>query len=58
MTKRRLYLDTMRDVLKGMDKILIDNRAGGVGVVPYLPLDTLMRRRGAGAQTNPAGETQ
>ncbi|MCH7955931.1 MAG: FtsH protease activity modulator HflK [Proteobacteria bacterium] len=58
VTKRRLYLDTMRDVLKGMDKILIDNRAGGVNVVPYLPLDTLMRGRGAGAQTTPAGEMQ
>ena len=58
VTKRRLYLDTMRDVLKGMDKILIDNRAGGVGVVPYLPLDTLMRGRGADAQTTPAREMQ
>ena len=58
MTKRRLYLDAMRDVLQGMDKILIDNREGGVGVVPYLPLDTLMRGRGAGAQTNPVGETR
>ena len=58
VTKRRLYLDAMRDVLMGMDKILIDNRKGGVGVVPYLPLDTLMRGRGAGAQTNPAGGTQ
>ena len=48
----------MRDVLKGMDKILIDNRAGVVGVVPYLPLYTLMRGRGAGAQTKPAGENQ
>lgn len=56
VTKRRLYLDAMRDVLKGMDKILIDNRAGGVGVVPYLPLDTLMRERGAGAQTKATGE--
>ncbi len=58
VTKRRLYLDALRDVLKGMDKILIDNRAGGVGVVPYLPLDTLLRERRAGAQTKPAGEKQ
>ncbi len=58
VTKRRLYLDAMRDVLMGMDKILIDNRAGGVGVVPYLPLDKLMRERGAGAQSKPAGEKQ
>lgn len=58
VTKRRLYLDAMRDVLMGMDKILIDNRAGGVGVVPYLPLDTLTRGRGAGAQTKPAEEKQ
>lgn len=51
VTKRRIYLQTMREVLAGMDKILIDNRGGGSGVVPYLPLDQLTRpRRAQGAE--------
>jgi membrane protease subunit HflK len=46
VTKRRLYLETMRDVMRDMDKILIDNQGGGTGVVPYLPLNELTRPRG------------
>jgi membrane protease subunit HflK len=50
VTKRRLYLETMQEVMRNMDKILIDNRLGGTGVVPYLPLDQLTRpRSGAGS---------
>ncbi len=45
VTKRRLYLETMQEVMRNMDKILIDNRLGGTGVVPYLPLDQLTRPR-------------
>ncbi len=45
VTKRRLYLETMRDVMRNMDKVLIDNRSG---VIPYLPLSELTRPRGAG----------
>jgi membrane protease subunit HflK len=40
ITRQRIYLETMRDLLKGMDKVLLDNRQGS-GVVPYLPLDQL-----------------
>ncbi len=29
----------------GMDKIILDNKGGGSGVVPYLPLDGLAKRR-------------
>jgi len=42
VTQRRIYLETMEEVMSGMDKILIDQDAGAV---PYLPLDTL--RKGA-----------
>lgn len=35
VTQRRLYLETMEQVLSGMDKTIVE--AGGV--VPYLPLD-------------------
>ena len=44
VTKRRLYLETMEEVLEGMDKVLLDDTQGGSGVVPYLPLDTLKQR--------------
>jgi modulator of FtsH protease HflK len=44
VTSRRLYLETMEEVLKGTKKIIIDQPAGGQGVLPYLPLDQLMRK--------------
>jgi modulator of FtsH protease HflK len=39
VTAERLYLETMEDVLKGANKVLIDKSAQGV--VPYLPLPGL-----------------
>ena len=47
VTKRRIYLETMKAVMGDMEKVLIDNRSGGSGVVPYLPLPEL-RKRGGG----------
>ena len=44
VTKRRMYLETMKEVMCGMDKVLIDNSKGGSGVVPYLPLPELQNR--------------
>jgi len=44
VTKRRMYLETMKEVMSGMDKVLIDNSKGGSGVVPYLPLPELQNR--------------
>jgi len=46
VTRKRLYLETMENVLGQMDKIILDeNTAGGSGqgVVPYLPLNELRR---------------
>ncbi len=44
VTERRLYLETMEDVLSGMNKMIIDTNVGGDGgIVPYLPLDQLQR---------------
>jgi membrane protease subunit HflK len=49
VTERRLYLETMEEVLKGTQKVIIDRGAEGAnGVVPYLPLPEL-RRQGATA---------
>ncbi len=48
VTRKRLYLETLEQVLGQMDKIILDEAAGGggQGVVPYLPLNEL--RRGTG----------
>jgi len=43
VTERRMYLETMERIMKGINKVLIENQ-GGVGAVPYLPLNELMRR--------------
>jgi membrane protease subunit HflK len=42
-----MYLETLEEVLGGLDKIIIDSGSGGSsGVVPYLPLPELQRRQG------------
>ena len=43
VTKKRIYLETMEQILSGMDKIIVDGKAGS-GVVPYLPLDQLIKK--------------
>ncbi|WP_067335624.1 FtsH protease activity modulator HflK [Stappia indica] len=47
VTRERLYLETLEQVLGRNAKIIIDESAGGSGVVPYLPLDQLNRNQGA-----------
>jgi modulator of FtsH protease HflK len=47
VTRKRMYLETMERVLGGTDKIIIDSK-GGQGVVPYLSLDQLQRRKEEG----------
>ena len=50
VTRQRIYLETMEKILAGMNKVLIDSSAsGGQGVVPYLPLPELTKRRQGGA---------
>ena len=45
VTTKRLYLETMEEVLRGMNKVVIDSK-GGQGVVPYLPLPELQKKGG------------
>jgi modulator of FtsH protease HflK len=45
VTRQRLYLETMERVFGGTDKIVIDNKSGGQGVVPFLPLDQLTKKK-------------
>ncbi|MTJ82891.1 MAG: FtsH protease activity modulator HflK [Telmatospirillum sp.] len=52
VTARRLYIDTLEDVLKGATKVLIDPQAKGV--VPYLPLPELGKTKTAPAPAAPA----
>jgi membrane protease subunit HflK len=40
VTKERIYIETMEEVLKNAQKIILDKN-GGSGVVPYLPLNEL-----------------
>jgi len=48
VTLQRLYLETMEDVLKNSNKVVIDKSAqGSSGVLPYLPLPALGGPTGA-----------
>lgn len=47
VTKKRIYLETMEQILSGMDKIILDGEAGS-GVVPYLPLSELNKAKSGG----------
>jgi modulator of FtsH protease HflK len=54
VTLQRLYLETMEEILKNSNKVIIDKSAeGGNGVVPYLPLPAL--GTGAGNASPPGG---
>jgi membrane protease subunit HflK len=44
VTRQRMYLETMERLFGGTDKVILDSGGGGSGVVPYLPLDQLLRR--------------
>jgi membrane protease subunit HflK len=56
VTTRRLYLETMEQVLRDMNKVVIDKAAAGSGVVPYLPLPELERRARERASTLESSE--
>lgn len=57
VTRRRMFLETMETVLQDMDKLVIDEKSAGSGVVPYLPLPELQKRRQVrGAQSAGAKE--
>lgn len=45
VTRRRMYLETMEEVLGRMNKIVIDENAGGT--VPYINLSEIIRDRAA-----------
>ncbi len=56
VTRKRLFLETMESVLKGSNKVIIE-QSGGQGVVPYLPLPELQQQRRPADATGAAGAT-
>ena len=58
VTIRRIYLETMENVLRNMNKVVIDSSATGAGVVPYLPLPELERRARERAGPDPRARTR
>jgi len=46
---KRVYIETMEEVLSNTEKIILDSKAAG-NVLPYLSLDRLRQSRGGGAQ--------
>jgi modulator of FtsH protease HflK len=54
VTRERIFLETMEQVLKNSNKIILDDKQG---VVPYLPLNEMLRQNPAqsGAAANRGG---
>lgn len=50
VTRKRLYIETMEDVLRKAQTIILDDKAGS-GAVPYLPLNELKPAAGEPAAT-------
>jgi membrane protease subunit HflK len=44
VTRQRLYLEAMEEILSKNSKTVIDSKASGSGVVPYLPLPEVQKR--------------
>jgi len=52
VTRERIYIDTMREILSSTNKIMMDYR--GSGNLLYLPLDKIMQQ--AGGAPAPEGQ--
>ena len=46
VTRERLYLESMQEVLSNVSKVMVENKSGSN--LLYLPLDKLIRERGSG----------
>ena len=46
VTRQRIYLETLTEVLEGPNKIILDDTGDGQGVVPYLPLNEIKKNTG------------
>ena len=52
VTRERIFLETMEQVLGSTNKVIIEGGQGGSGVVPYLPLPEVQKRATGAAQQN------
>lgn len=50
VTRQRLFIEMQEHVLSGADKIILDGGKAGQGVVPFLPLDQIQKRKPEGGQ--------
>lgn len=60
ITKQRLYIEAMEDILRDTDKLIADRQESG-GVIPYLPLPELKKHSGtepADPRRRPVQETK
>jgi membrane protease subunit HflK len=55
VTRKRIFIETMQEVFSNTDKIIIDEKSGGV--VPYLPLSELQKRLPPTSAPAPAPQT-
>ena len=44
VTAKRMYLETMEDVVQKSNKVILDPSAKGSNVLPLLPLDNLKKQ--------------
>ncbi|WMT85801.1 FtsH protease activity modulator HflK [Pelagibacterium sp. 26DY04] len=51
VTRQRIFLETMQDVLAGTNKVLLEGGEQGSGVIPYLPLPELRANPSANQTT-------
>src|SRR4051812_2358489 len=56
VTRERIYIDTMREVLSSTNKIMMDYP--GAGNLLYLPLDKIMQQAGGGAPLTESQSSQ
>jgi modulator of FtsH protease HflK len=54
VTRQRMYIETIEQILQQTKKVILDSRSGGGGNMIYLPLDKLLERNGARAVPAPA----
>ena len=48
ITKKRLYIETMEDVLADSSKVMIDQNAGNGNSLMYLPIDKIIENNSQG----------
>jgi membrane protease subunit HflK len=52
VTRERIFLETMEQILSQTNKVIVEQGANGQGVVPYLPLSELQRSQKTPAPQN------